>query len=81
LQSFDLVYAMDSTNYRNIQKFAQSPEEQDKIDLIMNLVKPGYNQNVPDPYYNNDGFEEVYQMLDAACEKIIEKYKGMDKDS
>jgi len=79
LQKFDLVFAMDSTNYRNIQKFARSPKEQEKVDLIMNLVKPDYNQNVPDPYYNNDGFEEVYQMLDMACEKIIEKYKDMDE--
>lgn len=74
LQVFDLIFVMDSSNYRNVQTFANTPEEEHKIELIMNLVKPGYNQNVPDPYYNSDGFEEVYQMLDSACTKIIEKY-------
>jgi len=74
LQRFDLIFAMDSTNYRNIKKFAQSPEEEEKVELIMNLVKPGYNQNIPDPYYNNDGFEEVFKMLDAGCDKVIEIY-------
>ena len=75
LQEFDLIFAMDSSNYRNIKTYARSEEEQKKVDLIMNRVKPGYNQNVPDPYYNSDGFEEVFQMLDTACDKIVEQYK------
>jgi protein-tyrosine phosphatase len=30
---------------------------------------------VPDPYYGgDDGFEDVYQMLDQACEMIEKKY-------
>lgn len=74
LQNYDLIFAMDSNNYRNIKTFAQSPDEEAKIELIMNLIKPGYNQNVPDPYYNSDGFEEVYHMLDMACDKVIEVY-------
>ncbi len=74
LQEFDLVFTMDSSNYRNTKTFAQSESEKDKVELIMNVVQPGYNQNVPDPYYDSDGFEEVYGMLDKACDKIIEKY-------
>lgn len=74
LEAYDLIFAMDSNNYRNIKTFAKTPEEEDKVELIMNLTKPGYNQNVPDPYYNSDGFEEVYHMLDMACDKIIEVY-------
>jgi protein-tyrosine phosphatase len=31
--------------------------------------------SVPDPYYGGkDGFENVYKMLDMACDKIIENY-------
>lgn len=75
LQVFDLIFAMDSSNYNNIKNFAQSDEEKEKVELIMNLVKPGYNQNVPDPYYDNNGFEEVYQMLDEACDQLVERYK------
>jgi protein-tyrosine phosphatase len=44
-----------------------------KTDYIMNNVNPKLNYSVPDPYYGNkDGFELVYRLLDAACDKIIE---------
>jgi protein-tyrosine phosphatase len=75
LQYYDLIFAMDASNYRNIMTYATSDEEKAKVDLIMNLIDPGRNQKVPDPYYNSDGFEEVYQMLEQACEKLIERYK------
>ena len=72
LKEFDLIFAMDSSNYRNIISKANSVEDEKKVQMIMNTVNPGYNQNVPDPYYNSDGFELVFQMLDEACDKIIE---------
>ncbi|MFT5166541.1 MAG: protein-tyrosine phosphatase [Saprospiraceae bacterium] len=79
LQEFDILFAMDSSNYRNIKTYARSEEERQKVELIMNLVKPGYNQNVPDPYYDTNGFEEVYQMLDVACDQIVEQYYVVGK--
>ncbi|OWY17618.1 protein-tyrosine-phosphatase, partial [Sphingobacteriales bacterium UPWRP_1] len=36
-------------------------------------LEPGKNRVVPDPYYNN-GFETVYQLLNQACNEIIQKY-------
>ena len=74
LQQYDLIFAMDSSNYRNILTFAQTEEQKNKVELIMNVVQPGRNINVPDPYYDSDGFEQVYQMLEEACTKIIEVY-------
>jgi len=74
LKNYDLIFAMDSTNYQNILQLAASDAEREKVQLIMNMEKPGYNQSVPDPYYGDDGFEEVYQMLDRACTAIVEKY-------
>ncbi len=74
LESYDLIFAMDSSNYQNILKLASSDAQREKVQLVMNMEKPGYNQNVPDPYYGDDGFEDVYQMLDRACTAIIEKY-------
>ena len=41
----------------------------------MNIVEPGRNENVPDPYFD-DGFDRVYRMLEKACEKVVEKYRG-----
>ncbi len=74
LENYDLIFAMDSTNYQNILLLADSDAQREKVQLVMNMERPDYNQSVPDPYYGDDGFEEVYQMLDRACTAIIEKY-------
>jgi len=74
LDDFDLVLTMDATNYQNVRYLTTSSEQENKIHLIMNFVNPGLNQQVPDPYIT-DGFESVFEMLELACNKIIEKYK------
>ena len=71
---FDYIFAMDATNYRNIIALARNETDKEKVSLIMNLVNPGQNLSVPDPYFGGvDGFEEVFNMLESASEKIIEK--------
>jgi len=75
LENFDLIFAMDASNYNDILKLSQNKAERDKVKLIMNEAYPGQNKQVPDPYYNDNGFEEVFQMLDKACGKIIEHYR------
>ncbi len=71
LDRFDLILAMDSSNYQNILKLATSSAQKEKVKMIMNFAQPGYNQNVPDPYYGDNGFEAVYEMLDEACEALL----------
>ena len=72
IDDHDLIYCMDSTNYNEVIAQCQNEEEEAKVKLIMNEVEPGRNINVPDPYYGRpDGFENVYQMLDKACDAII----------
>lgn len=78
LENFDLIFAMDASNYNDILKLSQNKAERDKVKLIMNEAYPGQNKQVPDPYYNDNGFEEVFQMLDKACGKIIEHYRQMN---
>jgi protein-tyrosine phosphatase len=39
----------------------------------MNELYPGKNIDVPDPYYGPEpGYHEVYKMLEAVSDKIIE---------
>jgi protein-tyrosine phosphatase len=73
---FDLILVMDASNYRNVVNLARNEEDSKKVELIMNLSSPGQNIEVPDPYWNNDGFEQVFAMLENACDKLIDKYKG-----
>ncbi len=72
---FDRIYAMDMSNYQHLLKWALDDEEKNRIAMIMEEVSPGDYIDVPDPYFDDDGFEQVYRMLDDACEKIIEKYR------
>ncbi|GAB4258637.1 MAG: low molecular weight protein-tyrosine-phosphatase [Saprospiraceae bacterium] len=74
LDRFDLILAMDQSNYRDIMRFAISDDQKSKVHLIMNFHRPGNNEAVPDPYWDDDGFEKVYRMLDEACDKLIEHF-------
>jgi len=70
-EEYDLIFAMDSSNYQDIIALAETEEHKKKVDLIMNQASPGRNTNVPDPYWDDNGFENVYQMLEEACSQLI----------
>ena len=72
--TFDLIYVMDESNFSNVVKIARNDEDIAKVTLILNEVHPNKNFEVPDPYYGGDyGFDNVYKMLDEACEIIAKK--------
>jgi len=70
---FDIIYAMDTNNYAHLVSLASSETERNKIRMILNEINPNAYQSVPDPYYGGEnGFQDVYNMLDKACDKIIQ---------
>ena len=70
---FDIIYAMDTNNYTHIISLASSKTERKKIKMILNEINPNTYQSVPDPYYGGEnGFQDVYNMLVKACDKIIQ---------
>lgn len=71
---FDLIYVMDSSNLSDVLNMAGSQYPTDKVKLILNEIHPGMDREVPDPYYGgSNGFDKVFEMLDAACEAIAKK--------
>lgn len=74
LDEFDLIFAMDASNFSNLNQLTIKNEQRKKIKLIMNEAFPNENRGVPDPYWDDDGFQKVYDMLDLACEQIIKNY-------
>jgi protein-tyrosine phosphatase len=71
---YDRIFVMDRSNYRNVMNLARKESDRSKVDLIMNVVTPGSNNEVPDPYYSgSNGFELVYNMLDEACGMIADE--------
>lgn len=72
--NFDMIFAMDQSNYGDIVAMSENEEQHEKVKMILNELYPNENRNVPDPYYGGDqGFENVYKMLDEACEIIASK--------
>ncbi|MCG2430790.1 low molecular weight protein-tyrosine-phosphatase [Aequorivita xiaoshiensis] len=71
---FDHIYVMDNSNKENVLDLAKNEEHRGKVKLILNEIFPGENVDVPDPYYGGDsGFDDVYKMLEEACEVIANK--------
>jgi len=78
LDQFDLILTMDQQNYRDVIRLATAPKHEEKVHMIMNFVQPESNQSVPDPYWDDDGFEQVYQMLEEATERILQQYASKE---
>jgi protein-tyrosine phosphatase len=75
-ERFDRIFAMDGDNHAALLRLARTAEERAKVALILDLTHPGQGREVPDPYYGGlDGFEQVYQMLDAACERLVAEHQ------
>lgn len=73
---FDKIYVMDNDNYSKIISLARSQEDMDKVDLILNEIYPKEYKSVPDPYYGGDeGFQNIYNLLETSCEVIAKKYE------
>jgi protein-tyrosine phosphatase len=71
---FDLIYVMDNFNFADVISLARNEDDKRKVKLILNEVFPGENVDVPDPYQGGEqGFENVYKMLEEACEIIASK--------
>ena len=76
--NFDFIYAMDKSNYQNILSLARNKNDEQKVRLILNEIHSESDSEVPDPYYGGtDGFENVYQMLDEACDIITTKIEKL----
>lgn len=73
-ENYDHILAMDASNYNDIVRHASTEEQRNKVELILNYSNPGMNQAVPDPYYVG-GFDIVYDMIEDACKKFVEKHK------
>lgn len=71
---FDVIYVMDESNYHDIVGLSRNDEDAEKVKMILNELEPNENVNIPDPYYGGDqGFENVYRMLDEACAIIASR--------
>ncbi len=79
-EKFDRIYVMDNSNFKDVISLARNDDDRSKVQLILDEIFPAENVDVPDPYFGGEhGFENVYQMLDEACEKIAAQLKEENK--
>jgi len=72
--TFDLIFAMDASNYQDILDLATTENDKEKVHLILDELQLSTHKEVPDPYYGGEqGFENVFQMLDKSCAIIATK--------
>ena len=72
---FDTIYVMDSSNLTNVLSIAKNDNHTQKVELFLNSLHPNKQMEVPDPYFGGDeGFEDVFNLVYSACEKIAEKH-------
>lgn len=80
LRLFDLVVAMDRSNYRDLMGLAPGLKNTN-VKLLSDYLDEPWPQEVPDPYYGgDDGFEFVLDMLEAACPTILDQLLGANAD-
>lgn len=69
-KNFDHILVMDMNNLRDVSTLAGNEAELRKVRLFL---KEGI---VPDPYYDDDQFDEVYQMIEKRCIELIDELKA-----
>ncbi|HEY9018354.1 low molecular weight protein-tyrosine-phosphatase [Thiomicrospira sp.] len=75
LIEFDYVLAMDADNHQNLIQMAPR-DLQSKIRLFMEFAPDYGHDYVPDPYYGGpDGFESVFDMVEAASRGLLTHIK------
>ena len=79
-EAFDYIIGMDDDNMHNMKPFMPSDAFSDKVSLMTDYCSkdnPGY---VPDPYYGgHDGFEQVLDLLEDACDGLLTHIRNEHK--
>ena len=76
LERFDRIFVMDMDNYAEVKRISGDAWDSGKVSLILDMLYPGENKEVPDPWYGSEkDYHFVFDLLSRACEKIIEIYR------
>ena len=71
-RQYDLILVMEKNHIEQIGRIA--PEVRGKTMLFGHWLS---NRDIPDPYRkSSEAFESVYQLIDQACQRWVEKLSG-----
>jgi protein-tyrosine phosphatase len=73
---FDKIYVMAADVLKDVKRIAGSKFNANKIDYFLNELNKGKNEDVPDPWFGGeDGYDEVYELIEKTCEAIVRKLR------
>lgn len=72
---FDIIVAMDDSNYDRLRRMAPTQEDADKVVRMIDYCRMATRYDcVPDPYYEGaEGFELVLDLLEDACRGLYDE--------
>lgn len=74
---YDHIYAMAQDVIDDMRRIARKDFDERKVSLLLNELHPGRNLDIPDPWYGGeDGYHEVFELIDRACDALLEKVKS-----
>jgi len=74
---FDMILAMDDSNYDDLMRLAPDVASQKKIVRMVSFCTTTHWDHVPDPYYEGaSGFEKVLDILEDACNGLLTEIKN-----
>ena len=88
LEAFDLVLTMDASNQADVLDLATTADQRDRVRPLRSFDPTTPTDadwrtgelDVPDPYYGDDGFALVFDLVDAACRGLVEHLRAEHLD-
>jgi len=76
---FDLILAMDDSNYDELIGLAPKSELH-KVRLFLDYAPRAGTRNVPDPFYGgSEGFDHALDLIEAAAQGLVASLVGKEK--
>ncbi|MDJ0510940.1 MAG: low molecular weight protein-tyrosine-phosphatase [Crocosphaera sp.] len=76
-EKFDLILAMDRSNYQDILRLDRDNLYREKVRLMCDYASQYQDKEVPDPYYGGEaGFDHVIDLLLDACEGLLQETRS-----
>lgn len=80
LEHYDKIYVMAADVLDELKQITGNKTMLNNVELFLNSLYPGKNMDVPDPWYGTeDGYHEVYALIEKTCDAIIEQYLEKNK--
>lgn len=83
LEYFDLLLAMDESNYQNMQDLARrnGVDLSDKAGKLRDFDPDPTHGDVPDPYSGGmDGFQMVFDIVHRSCDQLLDQLEPLVKN-